>query len=366
MKKIAFMSGQLGLRGTEIALYDYAHFNETVLNNQSIILYPKTSTGNHPQAVSKFEQRFTCLDSTQNIDQTIEENGIDLLYTIKSGAKGGFIAKNVPTSFHAVFPANRDQADGSAYAFVSHYLSRVHANNKTPFVPHIVYFSENELKLTTNLREKLNIPHDATVFGCYGGEPSFNVRFVKQRVIPYLLKKRPDIYFIFMNIDRFIIHDRVHFLEGSSKFEDKGLFIRTCDAMIHARKIGETFGLAIGEFSLFNKPVFTYGLSPQTHHLEALGDKGMVYYVAYQLKAMMMKFDRKVAQTQNWDCYSQQFSPENVMQQFKLHFIEAPMNAPPLSEIEPYNWQDKIKLLFNSAYYFVRKKIANLGSSLTL
>ena len=33
MKKIAFHSNQLGIRGTEVALYDYAHFNETILKN---------------------------------------------------------------------------------------------------------------------------------------------------------------------------------------------------------------------------------------------------------------------------------------------------------------------------------------------
>ena len=32
-------------------------------------------------------------------------------------------------------------------------------------------------------------------------------------------------------------------------------FINTCDAMIHARAMGETFGLAVAEFSKKNKPV---------------------------------------------------------------------------------------------------------------
>jgi len=31
MMKVAFHSNQLGEGGTEVALYDYAHFNETIL-----------------------------------------------------------------------------------------------------------------------------------------------------------------------------------------------------------------------------------------------------------------------------------------------------------------------------------------------
>jgi hypothetical protein len=37
--KIAFQSNQLCERGTEIALYDYAYFNKTILNNESVITF---------------------------------------------------------------------------------------------------------------------------------------------------------------------------------------------------------------------------------------------------------------------------------------------------------------------------------------
>jgi hypothetical protein len=39
MVKIAFWDNGLGERGTTVALYDYAHFNEVLLGNKSIILY---------------------------------------------------------------------------------------------------------------------------------------------------------------------------------------------------------------------------------------------------------------------------------------------------------------------------------------
>ncbi len=38
MKIVGFLSNKLTLRGTEIAVYDYADYNETILNNKSIII----------------------------------------------------------------------------------------------------------------------------------------------------------------------------------------------------------------------------------------------------------------------------------------------------------------------------------------
>lgn len=43
MKKVAFWSNQLCERGTEVAIYDYAHYNETILNNKSYIFYEKNN-----------------------------------------------------------------------------------------------------------------------------------------------------------------------------------------------------------------------------------------------------------------------------------------------------------------------------------
>ena len=34
--KVAFLSNKLTLRGTEIVLYTYAHYNEIILKNKSI------------------------------------------------------------------------------------------------------------------------------------------------------------------------------------------------------------------------------------------------------------------------------------------------------------------------------------------
>ena len=43
MKKVAFWTNQLCERGTEIGMYNYAHFNEIILNNKSFIFYERNN-----------------------------------------------------------------------------------------------------------------------------------------------------------------------------------------------------------------------------------------------------------------------------------------------------------------------------------
>ena len=142
------------------------------------------------------------------------------------------------------------------------------------------------------------------------------------QVISGLIDKHAQIYFLFMNIDRFIDHPHVIFLAGNPDPLFKSSFINTCDAMIHARGIGESFGLACGEFSIHNKPVITYALSPQRNHIDVLGQKAILYKGPDELKKIFLNFDRAWCQNQEWDCYSKEFSPEAVMKKFASVFLE--------------------------------------------
>ena len=54
-------------------------------------------------------------------------------------------------------------------------------------------------------------------------------------------------------------------------------FVNASDCMIHARARGETFGLAIAEFSIRNKPIIAYSNPPEKAHLDILGKKCFVY-----------------------------------------------------------------------------------------
>lgn len=73
---------------------------------------------------------------------------------------------------------------------------------------------------------------------------------------------------------------------------EKQRFINTCDAMIHARGRGETFGLACAEFDVCDKPVITYDMSPEKEHLIILGDRARTYNSAESLFMQLMSFDK--------------------------------------------------------------------------
>ena len=171
-----------------------------------------------------------------------------------------------------------------------------------------------------SLRSSFGVPETATVFGYYGGSDSFNLGFVK-KTIAEMVKQNSQIYFLFMNVERFIDHPQAIFLPGNSDPIFKSSFINTCDAMIHARGIGESFGLACGEFSIHNKPVITYALSPQRNHIDVLGKKAILYKGANDLRRILTNFDKAWYQKQDWDCYSEEFSPLAVMKKFRSVFL---------------------------------------------
>lgn len=53
-------------------------------------------------------------------------------------------------------------------------------------------------------------------------------------------------------------HPQIIYLPTNSDLRYKEDYIKTCDVMLHARTVGETFGLAVAEFSVRNKPVITF------------------------------------------------------------------------------------------------------------
>jgi hypothetical protein len=316
--KIGFHTNGLSLRGTEIALYDYARHNQDLLGNQSVVFYRK----NNPVEQSvyeKFSKQFSLrpYDGQRELNHLIEQEKIDLTYFIKSGERDDAICESSPSLIHAVFPTKPEEFHGDKYAFVSQWLSKEYSNNKIPFVPHMIELPNHD----GNLREELHIPETATVLGWYGGSDSFNLDFVKKEVLT-AVQKRKDLYFLFMNMPPFAQHERLLFLPGNSDLIYKVKFINTCDGMLHARGIGESFGLACGEFSIKGKPVITYALSPQRSHIEILGDKAILYKGKKDLASIFQDFNREIQKEKNWDAYSQNFCAKEVMRQFQQVFIQ--------------------------------------------
>jgi len=310
--KIAFHSNQLGIRGTEVALYDYARYNEEILDNDSIIISkdPSMSHFSHPLGLKKFKDRFTVYTykDFSEVESVLDKENVDVFYAQKSGGNDGIISRGRKTVIHAVF--QHHDPHGDVYAYISEWLGN---KFKEPFVPYIVDLPDVE----GDLREELNIPGDSIVFGRHGGLSAFDITFV-HNTIKQLLNQRNDIYFVFMHTNKFVEHKNAIFLNGNPDLIYKVKFINTCDAMIHARIQGESFGLAVAEFSLKNKPVITkFSGNIDNAHVEMLGNKGIYYDDENELYKILANF---VPDNSNdWNAY-RDYTPEKVMTIFKNVF----------------------------------------------
>jgi glycosyltransferase involved in cell wall biosynthesis len=169
------------------------------------------------------------------------------------------------------------------------------------------------------MRDELGIPKDDLVFGRNGGWDTFDLPFVKQSIIESL-EKRKDLWFIFQYTEPFYEHERIIYLDPTADLNEKVRFINTSDVMIHARNIGESFGLSCAEFSLRNKPVITYHNSLERNHIDTLGEKGIYYENKEDVDHILLNLDKNEINALEWNCY-QDYSPKNVVQKFKKIYL---------------------------------------------
>jgi hypothetical protein len=306
--KIAFHSNQLGIRGTEVSLYDYALANRDMLENESIII---SDANSDLTTLDKFKSQFSVYlyNDFSEVESIIEKEKVDAFYIQKAGFNDGKLVRNAKNLVHTVFKHN--EPHGDVYAYISEWLSLEMSNRKFNFVPYMVNLPNHDL----DYRSALGL-EGKLIFGWYGGD-NFEIPFARQAVID-IAKKRKDIVFLFMNSTSFANESNIYFVNSTYDLDEKVAFINTCDAMVHARERGETFGLAIAEFSSKNKPIITYRDSPERNHNIVLGDKGL-YYSNYQ--ELYNILDTFTVTSGEYNCY-QDFTPERVMNKFNEVFLK--------------------------------------------
>ena len=323
-KRIAFQSGQVSERGTEVALFDYALGNERVLGNESICLFPRdrilSETANE-RFNRLFEVRY--YDSPADWDRLLEELRVDGFYSIRYG--GGFgkdeLPASVPAFIHCVFDTRRPY--GALCASISPYLN-TKFHTALPVMPHIV---QKKSRVRENIRAVHGLGSGVTVFGCYGGKQSFSVECARKAVLE-AARAGEGLAFLFMNIEPFCEAPNVFFLPGSTDADEKQRFINSCDAMLHARSDGETFGLSVAEFFISGKPIITY--KPRFDlrrrydraHLDMLDGACTVYSSKRELLHILLNFQKRELDEALIDAtYLRPYSSERVMGIFDELFV---------------------------------------------
>jgi len=307
--KVAFLTNHISYGGTEVALYDYAHFNEALLGNTSIVI-TRDMRATHGDIYEKFASRFPIfyIQSAQDIDDIVDAQKVDRLYVIKSGEIDWFLTKRCKTIVHCVFTTRYPH--GSAYCAISETLNKLH-RTRVPVLPHMICVDTH----TDTFRNELNIPSSATVIGRYGSFDSFDIPFVHSSIVS-MLERNPNIIFLTMNTKNFANHPRIVYLPRTTDSYVKRKFINTCDVMLHARLRGETFGLSCGEFALCCKPILTFRDSPEKAHIDILEGKIIVYWDSQSLERSIETGAWKNIDMSNNGYMN--YNPEKVMQIFNM------------------------------------------------
>lgn len=313
--KVCFHDNGLSVRGTTNALWDYAEKCQEMLNIEPIILYNENSIHNQQIAIERFKSKFRTYsyDNLGKIDDILSFEKCDAFFMIKGGKPDGVISKYCENWINAISVCNTFDKHGEKYAMGSKWLSKV-TNYQIDYVSYMINLPEHNI----NFRKDLRIPENAIVFGRNGGHDTFDLPFAKQAVVD-ILKQRKDVYFLFQGTDKFFEHERIIHLPASPDLDTKVKFINTCDALIHARHIGESFGLTCAEFSMRNKPVITWFGSRERNHIDYLGEKGLYYNDYNELLRLLNNFEPN--DSVDWKCYNDCL-PENVMEKFKNFYLE--------------------------------------------
>jgi hypothetical protein len=319
--KVLFHNNQLDVRGTTVAVTDYARYNQEVLGNESIICYdaclrPDGYRGDDPGVLERLKKEFKVIphQGVEDVKKIIEIERVDYAYFLRSG-NVDFLPDNCKTGVHAVF--QNYQPHGSQYAYISEWLADTMAKRNglasMPWVPHIVKLPQPN----ADYRAELGIGKDQFIIGRHGGRFSFDIPFVKQAIFN-LLNNRTDIVFVFAGTEPWINHPNVKFLNDVQDLQSKSNLINTWDAMLHARADGESFGLAVCEALYLNKPVLAWEGGSDLHHTKVLENSGTLYNHQNIFEKLMNVRDLTQG---DWHQRVTQFSPEQVMQKFDQIFL---------------------------------------------
>ena len=313
--KVAFHSLALTERGSEGAMLDYARLNRSVLGNESVLCLPDRTEFAVNPLLKKWMEEFPVIlyREKNHLGRRLQKEGAELVYMTKPGPYDGFLVPGLKNCVHAQFLC--DEFHGDAYAYLSSWMSRVMTGRENSFVPFFVprFVSEEDL------RRKLGIPKGAKVFGRHGGWDTFNIPFARRAVVEHARNCVGD-HFVFLNTEPIRGSEQfpnVHYLPATVDPVEKAKFLATCNAMLHARWHGETFGLAVGEFAVLGKPVITFSESREGAHLEMLGEKSLAYKCKEELLKILREFQPRTIRGTEYEKYS---DPKTVMDIFQSKF----------------------------------------------
>ena len=335
MAKVLFQVDQLNYRGVFNSVIDYAKYNQEVLGNESAIIYngavPKgKDVGTKPELITEVSKMFPLYTFSSEVSLNHIASKFDVCYSQRAGFLHDGLNNNerqplVVTAKHVVHSVFQYwQPHGKVYAYISEWLAKAveklyAENNPGPqkFVPYIVDLPPpNE-----DLRERLGVSKDKFIIGRHGGFETFDLQETAKAVWR-VAKENPNIVFWFVNTHPWCPPtDNIIFTGPLFGQQAKSNFIGTCDAMIHARELGESNGLAVSEFLFHNKPVLAWEGGFDQNHNEMLKPYDLLYTKNEEdVYNRILDLPNRV--NRDYNQIVAKYNPNNVMRQFKDVFLD--------------------------------------------
>lgn len=325
-KRIIFYTHTLNFRGVTNSILNFAHHNQEILGNESIIMYSpvydiksnaERDIDNNIEIIKQIKNKFELLECRDWNHTNDISSKYDVFYSQKAGLKEQPLITNTKSVVHSVF--QYDEPHGDVYAYVSEWLSDFMLERykvKHPWVPLIVNqpISRDYRK---EWRTNLGISENQFVYGRLGGETTLDLDFV-QDTIKKIVNESDDFVFVFPNTAKFYEHKNIHYIPPILNETQKTDYINMCDAMIHARERGETFGLGMMEFLAHNKPVLAWDFGVDRNHMRILEPFGLLYDEddVYHMMTNLPNRDKV-----EYKLATIPYSPDNVMKKFKEVFL---------------------------------------------
>lgn len=326
---VLFQCEQLNYRGTTNSTLDYAIFNQKILGNESTIVYcsidpPGKDVGTKPEIVEQLRKNFNIITYETYEELNEIASKYDVCYSQRAGyaiepdTKKPLVQVNT-THFavHSVFQWY--QPHGNSYAYISEWLAnavqKLYSVPETQkWVPYIVDLPQPNV----DLRKQLGISKDKFVIGRHGGYDTFDLNFCHEVVIK-VAEARKDYVFLFANTRPFCNLPNVLFLQSFFGNQEKSNYVNACDAMIHCRNLGESFGLSVAEFLYFNKPVLSWNGGFDRNHVNWLEKYDLLYKDNYDMYHRLMTLPDKVGV--EYSEIVEQYNPTTAMKRFKEIFL---------------------------------------------
>ena len=339
--KVAFDAAALNERGTSVATFDYAR-GCALAGIEPVVLYDLDADHN-PTVMARFAKAFELAGykSPEDRARIVRETKAEVYYKLKFDYFDFTLVPGALNAVHCAF--DFDRPHGDVYAYVSEWLSDHAARGRQPFVPHIVELPAAQ----SDFRAAWGIPQEALVVGRYGGSTTFDIKFA-HAAVRNAVEARKDMWFAFVNTEKFCDHPRVLFKEALIDPQQKADYIASCDIMLHARSIGETFGLAIAEFAAGNRPFLCWAGGRDRNHIWLQRNPDFVYRGQGDL-------ERKLLALQKVDCRLngvplRDFETARVIPKFVDVFLSGPKPSTVAQTTLPLKLRRKVK-------NFVRKRL---------